>query len=480
MKKTLSLLFFCLNLAGINSAHAQIYFDISDTVPNYSAYRHADECAVAISRMLNEFERIHNSVRDTAQFVPPDANATLPVHVVNNGAACMEKVDADTLPLEYIELWARVLLQVNRDADVEKMYIRLFDTLPFEERVNRFSATLNTFRGARPARVEMVDLLYNIAMKDLPPDSVGWGAGLRVLMADTYKGLGNDSLARQLIQEARLLAETLPEGSSQREMSATLLNRAVRWATESEGLDSLRISTDAYKRYLEYHWHRLSTRPLRGVIAERAPEIKGDYWYERKGKSGSHADDPSLHLINGEGRKYPVPGKVNLIAFLYGGCHRESGNRGVQYGREMARGVNCRSALASARRIQEAYPEVQVIIVSRTYGSLGMSPPMAPAEEAATLGEYFLRFNRLDGVLSVSETPYFLLSEHDRRRIDQPTENELNYSIEGHALAQHGTFLLTDEEGKLFYSGAINNPYDTELVLFRMIKAVLERKGSAD
>lgn len=480
MKKILTLLFFCLNVAGVSSASAQIYFDISDTVPNYRAYKHADECAVAISRMLNEFERIHNSVRDTAQFVAPDPAATLPAPVVSNGSVCMEKVDADTLPLEYIDFWAALLLQVNRDADVEKMYMRLFDTLPFEERVNRFSATLNTFRGARPARVEMVDLLYNIAMKDLPPDSVGWSAGLRVLMADTYKGLGNDSLARQLIQEARLLAETLPEGSSQREMSATLLNRAVRWSTESEGLDSLRISTDAYKRYLEHHWQRLSTRPLGGIIAEKAPEIKGDYWYEWKGKAGNYTDDLSPHPINGEERKFPAPGKVNLIAFLYGGCHRESGNLAVRYGREMPTGVNCRGALASVRRIQEAYPEVQVVIVSRTYGSLGKSAPMAPAKEAAVLGEYFLKFNRINGVLSVSETPYFLLSEHDRRRIDQPTENELNYSIEGHALAQHGTFLLTDEEGKLFYSGAINNPYDTELVLFRMIKAVLERKGSAD
>lgn len=452
-----------MSLGGPSLAHAQGYFTIPDTAPDYRSYRHIDECIAAISRLLAESETSNRVVSDTAASTRNNPNTTLPEHVIEYGAQCMEKVDPDTLSLEHADLWAGLLLKVNRDADAERIYLRLFEPLSFTERINRFSSVLFTFRSARPARQEMINTLYEMALAELPADSVVWQMGFRVLMADVYVAIGNDTLAERFIQEAIELGGALPRDSEARIMSARVLDRGVQWITEAEGLDSLRVSTDAFRRYREHHWGRLSPNPLPEIIAKVVPEIEGDYWFR----------SPPVTSMDAGGHTFPVPGKVNVIAFFEGGCHRES-EKAVAAGRERETRVNCRSLLAATRRIKERYPDVQIVIVSKTYGSVGASPPLEPADEARTLAEYFLAFNRLDAVLAVTETPHFKISKIDGRRIDQPTANDMNYNIEGHPLSRHATFLLTDGEGKLFHVGSLSSPFGDE-VLMRKIGAVLER-----
>lgn len=100
------------------------------------------------------------------------------------------------------------------------------------------------------------------------------------------------------------------------------------------------------------------------------------------------------------------------------------------------------------RRYKELYPDLEIIVLSDTYGTVGQLGPLTPADEADTLAKLFLGYHRVPAHLVVEHTPFFHVDAPDGRRIDLPTpqmellgRTRTLYDYNG------GITWLTDKEG---------------------------------
>jgi hypothetical protein len=466
-----------LLLGGIGTistpVHAQVLFEIPDTTPNYQAYRHFDECIAAMNRLLIERNHADTVWRDTAGFVPQDLRQPLPEEIVTMGTQCMTKVTVDTLPLKHADFWAGALLKVNRDADVAKLYQRLLDSTPVAERFKVFSGMLRTYWNVRPVRMKAVNDTYMRAIQDLPADSVHWILSIKSTMARMYRLMGDDTTAAMFVGEIFSLWDTLPPAVRMNPEYQFVAFMGLLLLTEEQGLDSLRRSTDAYYAYYKSIVLRIFPTFVEQIpLGMQIPKIIGDFWFESV---------PETRNTTGTGVPYrassphvrPVPGTVNLIAFLQAGCHSAI----ISFVNGRGNSVPfCWETLAAIRRLKRLYPKLEVTVVANTYGNLGDGPPLTPAQEADTLAKYFLEFHRIPGTMVVATTPFFRFSGPDQRRIDQESEIMKRFTINGIPFARLGNVLLVDEEGKVFHNGAIFSSSDnTEQQVARKIGAVFDR-----
>lgn len=473
--------FVSLSLLGVKEGLlSQTLFTIPDTAPNYGAYRHMDECIAAVRRTVSEAERQNTLWKDTAEFVQEDLLKGLPEHAVLIGKQCMERVWVDTLSLEHANIWASGLLMADRDVDVALLYRRLLDSVSDRSDVKSFGGFFNdiwsVYRNARPVRVEALESIYSLALQEIPSDSAYWRLFLEFALVELYDVVGSHD--RAIEHSYNLLAfadenllSSIKDPTWRFFIGSELFNILQRLSEEDEGGDSLSSSSDAYRAYLKNLWDQVQAVPFESAVGNTAPVLQGDFWFESKLTkvrtvySSVHDKYRSIPYV-----ETPVEGKLNLIAFFQAGCHNTT--RPLLYGRDNGTPF-CWAPLSTIRRIKEMYPDIQVTIVTKTYGNLGDAPPLAPADEADTLAKYFLGFHRIPGTLVVSNTPFFRLAGLDNRRIDAETENDINYTINGQELSRHGSILLVDEVGKIFHYGDITGAEEAKVK--KKIAAVLKR-----
>lgn len=446
---------FLLITSGLTfTAGAQTLFTRPDTIPNYAAYQYVDECIAAVSRLTREVEIKDPVWRDTTEFDLSYSMRAVPENAVSMGARCLEKVSVDTLPLEDVHLWAAALLMVNRDTDVQRLYSRLFDSLSEDLQPEAFGNMFATYGNAHPPRVEILKTLYTTGLARIPQDSVFWGIGFRIFAASFIRQGGDKAFVNQVIRETLEFLDTIPAQVKARQEYKLLVSniffKDAQDATEAEGIDSLLVSTASYRRYLKHLWSRMMLDPLNSPVGMAVPPLGGDFWFQSDSSLNETSGAISYHKIAAETR--PVPGQINMIVFLQGGCHDRT--VGLRFGRGNG-GHRCWPMFAAIRRMKQAYPQLVITVASKTYGSLGNAPPIPPEEEADTLAKYFLGFHHLPATMVVSMTKYFRLAGLDQRRIDTETTNEQNYTINGFSLAKHKNVLLIDQAGKIFYTGSI-------------------------
>lgn len=462
--------------ASTVSLSAQTLFTRPDTTPDYGSYREVDDCLAAVTRLEADSSRNEAIWRDTAVFDSAYHHRGIRTSTIELARGCLASVSVDTVPLREVHAWAAALLTANRDDDVRAMYLRYFDSIPPADYREEFLKIVRVYSEARPRRMSDIKQVYHIAAAQIPVDSIEMYVGMRMMIADiVQKDGGNEDFLFHLIDEIFEAADSSTIARFNRQYKLALVSLSLV-RHQRELLDSLSASTQSYHSYAA----RITDPIVKGLFASmydgKASSIEGDFWFRSNATISSDGDvDLTETYSKSSPEVRPVLGRVNLIFFLQGVCHTSSpyGNsRGRKNGYRQ-----CAREFSALRRLKKAYPELEITIISSTYGFFADAPPLAPADEADTLAKYFLGFNKVPATLVVKTTDFFRLPGYDQRRID--TNLDERFTFGGRNLGGHGVFLLLDEQGLMVLNGGIRGADGAvgEREMYKYLDALYKRVG---
>lgn len=396
---------------------AQTMFIRPDTTPNYASYVEVDECLAAVRRLDSEYRRAHETIwRDTAEYDSVYFHGAVGASVVKRIEQCLTYISIDTLPLEGTHSFARHLLFMNRDDDVRRLYGRYFESVAPEKYQEEVGEALRVYSDARPRRMAQVKQLYQLAASKIPADSTLLGIRLRILCQQIAMEADDKEFFDQVYDDMHAIGDSAAFSRLNRFEKNFLLDAGAERHITALG-DSLKISTEKYHKFL-----KLIGDPIQKGIADRYPrqraEVNGDFWFQsgaNVGSDGSVLLTDQYRVAIPEAR--PVPGKINLVLSMQGGCHTSTPGINARVHRRNGP-IGCWRLFSAIRRMKKAYPELEITIVSSTFGFFADAPPLEPADEADSIAKYFLGFNKLPATLVVQKTNFFRLPGYDQRRVD--------------------------------------------------------------
>lgn len=471
MKKTI--LYICAAfilgcLPGMN-AGAQTKFVISNVSPDYPSYVYLEDCLAAASR-INMLPRVQRSIVDTFQYIRKPSNRAISQEAKDTGQICMQKWNLDTISVHLIKQWARGLLTVGYEpGEVKRLYSKYLDSIPTSEVFNAKMQWLGLLN------LVMEESLVPFYLKEreeltrsIPEDSIGWRFGNLSGAVGMWVEFGDLQRASDALDD---LNKFMEKNKDNRIVQAVLPIMTRMWPTievvrEDDLMKQLAISTESYFKMLDSLREAFSPFTDISAINKTVATVDGKYWYNKSGTG-------KVDLVNSPMVR-PVNDRVNILVFLQGGCHTSSFLIPSPVVRSnISGGGSCRGIAAVLNRVKHDFPAVEITIASRTFGSFGSAPPLAPTDEAATLANYFLNFYKIDAAVAVEETDYTNLPGFDKRRIDFPTENDSRFTIENRLLATTGHVIISDRQGKIVHSGSIHDFW--EVGVRKKIETVLKR-----
>ncbi len=474
-----------IGLASVGSSGAsQTLFQRPDTIPNYSAYKYTDQCLAAVRRTVYHIGIKDTIWYDTASYDPLRNAKPIPAEAIRLGRLCLSRMSVDSVPVKEYDIFIPVLLLANRDDDVNRIVHNTLDTIASSVKNSLFSMVIQAYSRAIPRRLNLLEKL--LARDDSPYKITAAEGGdmlAEVLLATTALDLGQSQYAitvvTEILKKDGKYASKLPKIDA-KSMKSQVYPLVIEVLTD-QAMDSLAVSTLAYRQFLENLWNRLSSRPFLernedlAYIDGTLPPIKGDFWYtnlsEEKSAKGSTLID---NVKKTSEKDRPVKGKVNAIVFFQGGCHIQS--ESVRHGRYNGTGgTGCWRIAAMVNRLKKKFPELEVTIVSKTFGSIGSAPPLTPQDEADTLAEYFLNFYKIPGVHVIAKTDFVRMPGYDRRRLDLEVSYETDLIVNGTSLGHRDSFLLVDEIGHVFHSNNSSPSKILEPLLEKKLAAVMKR-----
>lgn len=452
---------------------SQTRFQRPDTSPDYSSYRHLDECIYAINRLKDLAVATDPVWQDTVSLDTLKLHRPLPESVVTYAKACLEKIDVDTIPLKDTRKYASALLVANRDVDVGRMYTRLADSIRNDSTREAFVSMLTVYLNAVPVRIENVMSLYEMGLMQLPRDSVTTGLVLRSMVASATARSGDHRMADRIAREILSITDTLSErhrDEDYRSKAEALVYPIVSGLMPQEARDSLSKSTEAYREYLARLWKSIvgyDADTEIGPIGKKSPQPTGHFWYSNSGGDGA------IRVVDSTG---PIEqGRVNAIYFVQAGCH--SRYESVTLGRLNGHANTCWPEVHRLRKLQKRYPQIKLTIVSNTFGTFADAPPLEPRQEADTLADYFLNFHGLKGIQVVYNTEYIRLAGYDNRRVDNETDNHLAFRFGNYSLAAaYNNVVFIDEAGLIFHIGKLSDM--SEYIANARIESVMSRPAN--
>lgn len=456
-----------------SEANAQTLFEKPDTTPDYSRYATAEECLAAIQRLSRQASRNLPYWIDTVAYSKESLLESSPIEASDVGSLCMAKFSPDSIPLSEAKRWAHVYLMANRDEDVDRIYMRKYEGATDSARVEIFMEHINLYRNALPVRVERIKGLGEFALTQIHPDSSLWLIGLYSTLMSIGDRVGDMEYSKEMARELIGVYESIPEEKLKADENGNIMTalafQANHLISSEELMDSLSVSTEAYRALREAHIAAFiegkNLVSLGSPLGIQVPPIDADYWFQSVPDSeGTYKRIDSFTA--------PVTNTPNLLVFLHAGCHED--RISVLQGRDNPGEGNCWATYSMLRRIKNDYPSLQITVVASTHGNIGQAAPLSPAEEADTLASYFLEFHKLPVTLAVIDRPNFRLAGLDRRRIDTPSDNEINYQLGFNAsFSNVGSAIILDKDGKVaeVASGMLNR--GVELNIRRFLDAVV-------
>ncbi len=470
----IALAYTLLSILPLSNIHGQTLFSFPDTVPDYSSYRHLDECIAGLNRLEKSPEVTGDLWIDTADIDTTKYLSKASLLLVEPMLSCISKINPDSISLRESPAYIRALIAANMDDKVTPVIDRLKDSMIKDTRYGIASQIIRTLISAKPARLQLADRLYQDVDRAYHADSLYDKIVHRFTYSFYFGESGLLDLKQKYIIECLQIADTLSDkyrterliGFFKLIMYPTLASN-----TSQEAFDSLAVSTSAYRSYLSNLWKRLmGSEPTETNIdpfAMQAPNLVGHFWYSNTGGK-IHTTSQSIQ---------PIPNTVNILYFVQGGCH--SNSWGVTNGRRNGRAMSCWGEINKIHKIMQQYPNIKLTVVTNIFGSLGSAPPLTPEQEADTLVSYFLDFHKLKGTQVIYNTEYIRLPGYDRRIVDIETENELAYKniLRGTASASdRQSVILIDELGKVFHYGPVSGASGP--IVDMRLKAVMGRPAN--
>lgn len=496
------LVFVMMSVSNPSSLFSQVLFEVPDTTPNYTGYRYLEECAAALDRIYKDSFHSSKLWMDTARInYKLELMTAYPEDAIKAGKACVKNKNIDTIQRTIGGPIARTLLLIGSEKDAKQLYDRLYEGGTSEERVKLAIEWMNIYADARPMRLEAMKTLYQNAKLEPWADTAdGVMLELGAILARSAWVVGDTlfamSLGKEVIERNEKL--TLDQRNyGERAGGGWNLDRTIyidrhvyRFVYGQALVDSLIAGHTALRGW---HLERLK-RVFGDTIAingnrywneRRFPQLTGDFMFKSKEHIG--ADGLMEYVAVPKEERSPVPesGKINMIVSLQAGCNMWTNNISTPPGNDVTHRSNktpqfCFETISQLRRIKEKFPEVDLTIITRTYGTVGRSAPLTPEQEADTLAKYFLGFLKVPGRLLIENTPWIKLPGNplDLRRVDLPTPNQDSLQGFSGVSAQHLRVHVLDADGKMFFDseGFFLRALGPELRLEEEIAAVLRRK----
>lgn len=433
-----------LSSALVSNAGAQTLFAQPDTTPNFAAYTYWEECLVATTRIAHEvqtrkdtiwYDTASREVREEKQL--RNATQPRPAAAVKAASSCLGDFNPDTVT---IHSWGfpvkniyYLLLLASRDDDAERLIERWMDSVAsrskdYERRARSQILTMH-MQEIRPVRMEAARHHYSRILELLKDDTLGRAAGSHFAMSSLAWLVGDTVYSDSLAWLAISIVESHPS-ADRREVFPSrfleLLAGRLRQLTYQEGLDSIAISTAAYKSWeanaiLARIYGEVQKKETDSLDLSKLPSLVGEHYYVASDGNGQGVGNYSKLGALPE-NTIPVQGRVNLVYALPSYCHAEGHWREVDGLKKRSIGaLRCAASYAWLRRIKQRVPELELTLLSYTYGTVGKMEPLKPAEEADTLAKLWLGWHKIPARLVVEETPYFHVADPDKRRVDMPT-----------------------------------------------------------
>ncbi len=478
---------FLINATAAVTGNAQSKFLIPERSPDYKSYMYFEDCLGAATR-INMVQKNLVAVIDTvSEKREPKFMLAVPKPVKDTGQICSNRWSIDSVESKFINRWGDDFMNLGRSADVRKMYARYIDSIPASERFDARRAVWDLYsKYLEESLLDEFMELWADYRKNIPGDSVPLKIFAPAGDVAVWVRLWQPRLADSVLDDyIEIVAGIPPERMKPFAFLTDRFYPNVKLVKEPVILSKLLESTTSYSNYVRELWTKIGNyTPLASPIDSVAPKILGNWWYAPK-KADNNAMAASRLTDIPSSR--PVPGKINLISFIESGCHASSfrswgkSKTAVRLNGEIegdkARGEMCARTIAAINRLKEIYPDLEVTIVTKTFGSFGNILAGPPETEAETFAKYIIEHNKLDAYVAITETENFRLAGLDNRRVDLPTENEDNYFISNIRNGGHLNVLLVDPEGKIFYSGLLALG-DEENAARNLIGTVLKRSQS--
>ncbi len=475
---------FFLNVVYAVEGGTQARFLIPEKSPDYKSYMYFEDCLAAAGR-VQYFQKWNHAVVDT--FVDkrqPKYLMAISQPARDTGQICSNKWTIDSVESKFINRWADDFMRLGRSVEVKKLYARYIDSIPPDERLDA-RGKIRDLYGMYLDEYLVDDFLEYLTEyhKHVPSDSLPLKLSSLVSFVVTGVTLWVPERADSALNDYISYLETVsPERRKTYPLLWYFAERffpTAKVVKEPEILEKLSESTTGYSEYLKDLWKKIGhNKELILPLDSTAPGIVGKWWYEPR------VTDRNLTAsrLTDKPMSRPVPGKVNLIAFIESGCYSNSpkdqsggfARLNAKHEGDRARSPMCARTITAIKRFKERYPDLEITIVTKTFGLFGSVLSGPPEAEADLFAKYLIDYYKINAHVAVVETENFRLPGLDRRRIDLPTENEDNYFIAGIRNAGHLNVLLVDPEGKIFYSGLIALG-DEENVARNLIGAVMKR-----
>ncbi len=429
------------------TARGQTLFARTDTTPAYASYRHLEECVVTVLRVGETREPIWWDTAGAAQRKAAGVKREVEVQIgmrralptaarsdaaIQAGRVCLARFNADTATFKSAEYGQEIfetLLMVNRDDDARRFVERFLDSMRARSATDykdQLQSALEKYTRARPLRYAEAKQMHARIMTTVAGDS-----GYRAVRADkelsmAAERLGDTIYANELGWHAIRANDAIPEEERKRSPEAQdwmpwLTDRLAHF-TENEGFDSLATSTLAYNMYKANTVNRrvyggdLATATDARVQPIKVPDLVGEHYY-----ASTTGASYTKHGALSPGT-LPVKGRINFITSWPSFCHTEGGMRPPELAKQLQiYGSSCAKEYNKMRRFKAMYPDLEIIVLSDTYGTVGKLGPLELADEADTLAKLFLGHHRVPAHLVVEHTPFFHVEAPDGRRIDLPT-----------------------------------------------------------
>jgi hypothetical protein len=455
-------------------AGAQTRFSVSDSTVHVARLGSPYACAAEVQRVLNVLRtrEARTADPDTMAGDGREPFRPLPAPVVEAAGRCVEHFGGATAPLDAFGTLFALELAAGRDTVAATLLRRRLAAIDAKhEAVERTAVTdsvVELYMQARPVRLAAAESLLTARLRSKTDRMERLKARFELARV---AAVAHDTV--QLRPAARAviaLGDSLtPNERDSREfqewMGPSRMLIAMHWALGDDVfLDSLRSGTAAYAALTRAVWAEANhARPEAAPTpsGKKAPRITADFWFPRDSVPASVSP------------VRPVPGRINVVAFL----HRDRCLEKLAALDNDKHIDACWMLSSSLRRLADRYPLLAFTIVGRTYGYFLDAPPMSPAEEAALVARWAMA-HRFPGVLAISSADFSRIESPDGRRVDRPDSNVTRYEF-GVRQSTLVTCFLIDQDGLVVDAvpvGDLAVPDALDL-LTRKIDVLLNRRG---
>lgn len=415
-------------------------------------YDFVEKCLVGVSDIIYKESVKSGLYKDTLQFNATELYEPLANPVVAFAKECsLNWREMPNVSLEKDSSFfniAKLFLYANRDDEIREVIHEIVQTRAKVADSIFMGAFYNTFRLVvltRPIRIDILDTLTNELVKRRKrmlqiDQSISYQGYLQQILR-FYIGLDKQDMALKVANEMLDINGSLSEEDKAEigwfnKGGHIMVFQALKYINHKALLDSLSKSTDAYLS-LYNSMVDASTGGRRNMFRSIIGSKIKTPDYSFYSRSLNNHDTSYVDKIGHE---------VSFVLFLGHNCYYPKHGKLPEW-RGSGHARPCYDSYAAIKRINNEFISVPIVVSAQTRGYFGPFALTDPQDEAKLMSKLWIDFHKLPADLAVENTEHWFLPGYDKRRIDNLTVNQKNYSPDGNRRIPEKTIVLIDSDG---------------------------------